>query len=382
MSVIKQLSVILLATLFLASCSSQPKKVALVKAPVVYRVPYDTLTDDLAGFISGRPHGKSGCLAGPDTASVWKKFAFSMDSGFSELDSSRFLKMRRWADSELVSRKSGKTLFYPFGGPDVLNANIFYPNADSYILIGLEPIGLLPEICNMPVGQVNKYLGDVWYSLKDIFKRSYFITGNMIGALKKSSVNGSVPVITLFLKRSGYHIVSLRMVGVDSTGSWQFADSLKSAKNITSGVRIQFAADTGRLIQSVFYFQTDISDEGLKKNHGFSKYLSRLPECHTYLKAASYLMHGKDFSKIRNIIFEKSSSILQDDSGIAYRFFDHNTWNIHLYGKYVKPGKEFSWINETDLAKALSDPSVKAVPFTLGYNWRTQAINMLYAVRK
>ena len=93
-------------------------------------------------------------------------------------------------------------------------------------------------------------------------------------------------------------------------------------------------------------------------------------------------MHGKDFSKIRNIIFEKSSSILQDDSGIAYRFFDHNTWNIHLYGKYVKPGKEFSWINETDLAKALSDPSVKAVPFTLGYNWRTQAINMLYAVRK
>ncbi len=382
MSVIKQLSVVLLASLFLASCNSQPKKVAVVKVPVVYRVPYDTLTDDLAGFISGRPHGKSGCLAGPDTASLWKKFAFSMDSGFSELDSSRFLKMRRWADSELVNRRSSKTLFYPFGGPDVLNANIFYPNADSYILIGLEPVGLLPEICNMPGAQVNKYLGDVWYSLKDIFKRSYFITGNMIGALKKSSVNGSVPVITLFLKRAGYHIVSLKMIAVDSSGNWQLADSLKGAKGLTGGVRIQFAADTGRLIQSVYYFQTDISDEGLKKNHGFSKYLSRLPECHTYLKAASYLMHGKDFSRIRNIIFEKSSTILQDDSGIAYRFFDHNTWNIHLYGKYVKPGKEFSWINETDLAKALSDPSVKAVPFTLGYNWRTQAINMLYAVRK
>jgi hypothetical protein len=93
-------------------------------------------------------------------------------------------------------------------------------------------------------------------------------------------------------------------------------------------------------------------------------------------------MHGKDFSKIRNIIFEKSSSILQDDSGIAFRFFDNKIWNIHLYGKYVKPGKEFPWINEMDLAKALSDPSVKPVPFTLGYNWRTQAINLLYAVRK
>jgi hypothetical protein len=382
MSAIKLLSVILLASIALVSCNTQPKKVAEVKVPVVYRVPYDTLTDDIAGFISGKAHGRSGCLAGADTASDWKKFAFSMDSGFSELDTSRFMKMRTWADSELVSRKSGKTLFYPFGGPDVLNANIFYPNAENYILIGLEPIGELPDLCKMSTEQTNKYLDDVWYSLKDIFKRSYFITGNMIGALKKNSVNGSVPLLTLFLKRSGYHIVSLRLVGVDTTGTWQFADSLKSKKGITDGVRIQFAADTGRLIQSVFYFQTDISDEGLKKNHGFSKYLSRLPECHTYLKAASYLMHGKDFSKIRNTIFEKSSSILQDDSGIAYRFFDRNTWNIHLYGSYVKPGKEFSWINETDLAKALSDPSVKPVPFTLGYNWRTRAINLLYAVRK
>jgi hypothetical protein len=382
MSVIKQLSLFLIASLVLVSCHNHPEKVAVVKAPVIYRVPYDTLTDDLVGFISGRAHGKSGCLAGPDTASLWKRFSFSMDSGFSELDTSRFIKMKKWADSELVHRFSGKTLFYPFGGPDILNANIFYPDAESYILIGLEPVGLLPDLCKMTTEQTNKYLGDVWFSLKDIFKRSYFITGNMIGALKKNSVNGSVPLITLFLKRSGYHIVSLKLIGVDSSGSWQFADSLKSKKGITDGVRIQFAADTGRRIQAVYYFQTDISDVGLKKNHGFAKYLSRLPECHTYLKAASYLMHGKDFSKIRNTIFEKSSAILQDDSGIAYSYFDKNSWNIHLYGKYQRPGKEFSWINETDLAKAYTDPSIKSIPFTLGYNWRTRSINLLYAVRK
>jgi hypothetical protein len=383
MSALKYLTFILLASVLLSSCNSQPKKaVTEVKPPVVYRVPYDTLTDDLAGFISGRPHGKSGCLAGPDTASVWKKFAFSMDSGFADLDTGRFAKMRNWADNELKQRTSGTTLFYPFGGPDILNANIFYPNAENYVLIGLEPIGQLPELCKMNTAQTNKYLGEVWYSLKDIFKRSYFITGNMIGALKKNSVNGAAPVMTLFLKRAGYHIVSLKYIGVDESGKWQLADSLKGMKNITNGVRIEFAGDTGRRVQSVFYFQTDISDEGLKKNHGFSKYLASLPECHTYLKAASYLMHGKDFSVIRNTVFEKSSSILQDDSGIAYAYFDKKIWDIHLYGKYIRPGKEFSWINETDLAKAYSDPSIKPVPFTLGYNWRTQAINLLYAVKK
>lgn len=382
MSAIKNLPVFILALVLLASCNSQPKKVNEIKVPVVYRVPYDTLTDDLAGFISGSAHGRSGCIGGLDTATIWKKFAFSMDSGFSELDTSRFIKMNKWADSELKNRMTSKTLFYPFGGPDILNANIFYPNAESYILIGLEPVGQLPDLCKMTTNQTDKYLGDVWYSLKDIFKRSYFITGNMIGALKKNSVNGSIPVITLFLKRAGYHIVSMNFIGVDGSGICQPADSLKNKKSVTAGVKIEFAADTGRRVQSVYYFQTDLSDEGLKKNSAFTKYLSALPDCHTYLKAASYLMHGNDFSRIRNIVFEKSSSILQDDSGIAYRFFDKNIWDMHLYGKYAKPGKEFSWINETDLAKALSDTSIKPVPFTLGYNWRTRAINLLYAVRK
>jgi hypothetical protein len=93
-------------------------------------------------------------------------------------------------------------------------------------------------------------------------------------------------------------------------------------------------------------------------------------------------MHGDDFSVIRNFILEKSSTILQDDSGIAFKFFDKKIWDIHLYGKYVRPGKEFSWINETDLAKAYDGTSIKPLPFTLGYNWRTRQINLLYAERK
>jgi len=378
----KNLIGILIITLLVISCSQKPPKVTETVTPKVFSVPYDTLTDDIAAFISGMGHGKSGCLARLDSSTKWDQFSVRIDSGFLDLDTSRFAKMEIWADSELVNRHSSRTLFYPFGGPDLLNANIFYPDADKYILIGLEPVGALPDLCSMPEEQITKYLEDVRYSLKDIFKRSYFITGNMIDALKKSSVNGAVPVISLFIKRNGYNIMAINKVGIDSSGICQSEDSLKNIKKLTHGIRIDFAADTGRRVQSVFYFQTDISDEGLKNNPGFRKYLSMLPESYSYLKAASYLMHGKDFSMIRNIVFEKSLTILQDDSGIAYRFFDKTKWDIHLYGKYAKPGKEFSWINETDLTKAYSDPSVKPVPFTLGYNWRTRQINLLYATRK
>lgn len=382
MSAIKNLILLMAFVTLVVSCNRNPPKVTEIVEPEVYSVPRDTINDDIASFISGIEHGKSGCLGKLDSTSNWRQFAIRIDSGFLDLDSTRFAKMEIWADSELLNREESTTLFYPFGGPDFLNANIFYPNADKYILIGLEPVGALPDLCNMTVDQVNKYLEDVRYSLKDIFKRSYFITGNMIGALKKSSVNGAVPLISLFIERTGYNIVSINTVGIDSTGICQLTDSLKNSKNVTHGIKIDFAADTGRRVQSVFYFQTDISDEGLKDNPGFRKYLSLLPQSHTYLKAASYLMHGKDFSTIRNTVFDKSLTILQDDSGIAYRFFDKTKWEIHLYGKYAKPGREFSWINETDLAKAYSDPDVKPVPFTLGYNWRTQQINLLYATRR
>lgn len=382
MSAYKNLIWFLLIAFLVVSCNQKRQKVTETVVSKPFSVPYDTLTDDVASFISGMEHGKSGCLARLDSTTKWEQFSFRIDSGFLDLDTSRFIKMEKWADSELIDHQGSTTLFYPFGGPDFLNANIFYPNADKYILIGLEPVGGLPDLCNMTDDLINKYLEDVRYSLKDIFKRSYFITGNMIGALKKSSVNGAVPVISLFIERNGYNIVSINHVGIDSTGICQIEDSLKNIKKLTHGIRIDFAADTGRRVQSVFYFQTDISDEGLKNNPGFQKYLTMLPESYTYLKAASYLMHGKDFSIIRNVVFDKSKSILQDDSGIAYRYFDKTKWDIHLYGKYARPGKEFSWINETDLAKAYADSSVKPVPFTLGYNWRTRQINLLYAVRK
>lgn len=371
---------------FLISCTGRQHPVKVANDPdslkPVFRMPYDTLKDNSASFVAGKAFDYKGCFSFLDTMPSWKKYTFTMDSGFAFLDTSRFSKMTKWADSQIPDRFDTTLLFYPFGGPDFLNADIFYPAASEYILIGLEPVGELPDLCRMAPVAAEEYMHDVWLSLKDLFLRSYFITGNMIDALKRNEVNGALPVISMFIKRRGYNIVSVSNVAIDSTGKWQYAGDQETGRYSTRGVKIDFASDTGRTLQSVFYFRADISDEGLKKNKPFAAFLHSLPACHTYLKAASYLMHGKDFSVIRNLILDKSISVLQDDSGIAYRFFDKNIWDIKLFGKYSRPGKEFSWINETDLAEAYRDTSIKPVPFTLGYNWRTRAINLLYATKK
>jgi hypothetical protein len=379
-----QYSLPFLIVVLFFSCNSKPQARELKKIPektpvVVAKV---NAADNLASFISGLPYDKSGCYQRIDSMIGWNQYASDIDSIFSFGNRVRINKMKTWADSVLIKNKSVTTLFYPFAGPDFLNADIFYPNADQYIMIGLEPIGKLPDICSMIPDSVKSYLTSVDNTLKDIFKRSYFITSRMTDDLKKTKINGTVPLISLFIKRTGHQIVSIRRVGVDSLGNCQIVDSLKYPKNVVPGVRIDFTAVQGGKIQSVFYFRTDISDKGLKKNKGFITYLSKLPQSYTYLKAASFLLHFDDFKMIRDLIFNVSLTILQDDSGIAYKLFDKSRWDIRLFGRYSTPVKEFSYIKEPDLEKAFKQPGVKPLPFDLGYNWRTRNTSMLYAVRK
>ena len=375
--------------LLVLSCTHSPKPKEVKKtsdsasvASVNAAVPVNSVTDDLVSFISGMGNGKNKCQPKLDSIIKWKNYANELDSMFSHVNSGRCMKMKIWADSELVDCHSNTAVFYPFSGPDFFNANIFYPNADKYILVAMEPIGSLPDICNMSPTSVSNYLNSINNSMKDIFKRSYFITRKMSSDLYKTKVNGTVPLISLFIKRTGHSIVSMQKIGVDSIGNYQVTDTLRNTKGIVSGFKIDFITPPETKIQSVLYFRADISDKGLEKIPGFKKYLNGLPPSFSYLKAASYLMHSENFRDIRSLIFDKSLTILQDDSGIAYKFFDKQGWTIKLYGKYVKPKDEFSYIKEPDLEKAYKTSAFKPLPYSLGYNWGTDHVNMLYAVKK
>jgi hypothetical protein len=371
------------------SCNhnTRPKEVKEVKKQIKVAdstaVPLPgTATNDLVSFISGMADFKGDCYSKLDTKVNWKQYSKEIDSLFSFGNSLRIKKMKSWADSELIRNSSIKTVFYPFSGPDFLNADIYYPNASQYIMIGLEPIGSLPDICNMPPKAVKSYLNSVSSTLKELLKRSYFITMKMTNDLSKAKVNGTLPMMSIFIKRTGHQIVSIQRIGVDSLGNCQVIDSTRKIKNLVQGVRIDFTSSSGKNVQSVLYFRTDISDKGLEKNPGFKTYLSKVPQSFTFLKAASFLMHSDSFKFIRTCIFDASSTILQDDSGIAYKYFDKQKWKIKLYGKYSKPKGEFSYIREPDLEAAFKHTTAGLLPYSLGYNWGTNHTSLLYAIKK
>jgi hypothetical protein len=360
---------------------------------------FDKKFDNTARFISGIPQDNSSGLSGLDTAQSWKSYAQSSDSSWKMLEENRFSKMKEWSRAELSEANSAKrNLFYPFSGPDILNAFILFPNADTYTLLAMEPIGELPDLTKFNTSARNAYLESVEKSLNDLFKKSYFITKNMIGHLQKNKVNGTVPLMCVFLKRTGNTIVNIKNVYVDSTGkeldrpyrnviidaSGYVTIKDDSSKRIagTPGVRIDFLTADSKP-KTVYYYQVNLEDRLLKRNPGFVAYMNSMKSVNTYLKSASYLLHYNEFAIVRNLIFDKSECILQDDSGIAYDYFKKDKWNIQLYGSYIKPVSDFPHIKEPNLAKAYkSDSTVKPLPFTLGYHWGTKEVNMLRALRK
>jgi hypothetical protein len=344
---------------------------------------FDHKFDNIARYISGIKQPESSALASLDTAKSWQSFSQSFDSSWKAIDKNRFSKMREWAKTELAgANKTTRNVFYPFSGPDVLNALILFPNADSYTLLALEPAGDLPNPEKLTAKARTEYTESIQTSLNDLFKKSYFITKNMLLDLQKHKANGTIPLMSVFLKRTGNTIVNIEYIGVDSSGNTFVRNDTAKTKS-TKGVRIDFVSPGSDKIRSVYYFKVDLADAGLKYNKGFVKYLNKMDSVHSYLKSASYLLHYPEFSTVRNLIFEKSDVILQDDSGIAYDYFNKKKWNIQLYGKYAKPVYDFPHIKEPNLELAYkSDSSVKPLPFTLGYHWGTKEVNMLRALRK
>ena len=98
------------------------------------------------------------------------------------------------------------------------------------------------------------------------------------------------------------------------------------------------------------------------------------------LKATSYMTHQKEFSMIRDQVLAVSGAILQDDSGIPYKYFQPDAWKVQLYGDYIRPYGSFRWLEQPDLRKAYAT-GAKPLTLHLGYGYLRITSNLLLARR-
>jgi hypothetical protein len=91
----------------------------------------------------------------------------------------------------------------------------------------------------------------------------------------------------------------------------------------------------------------------------------------TLLKAASYLLAEKNFSRMRGLIEEHSRLVVQDDSGLPYAELLAHGYSVELLGDYVGTIPQFRYRYQKDLAAAYARlPAHEALPFAWSYAWK------------
>ena len=363
-----------------SAATAGPAAPAVPSAPAV-----DAVLDGRFSLCAGLPSGV-GTLSALETEPAWKEFSSAAAAHWREFDAAVLGPMRAWNDRDFgLAREQTAALLYPFGGPDLATALALFPGATTIVLMGLEPVGNLPDFERLsPEGRAEA-LADLGTLAFGFLTRGYFITMDMMDLYSRQKIDGALPVIAFFLKREGYSVAGVRRLAVDENGGWRETpyERLAERPHRPYGVRIDCFKPGEPGLRTVYYFSCDIENKAFREGTPLHRFFSGFERMSTFVKAGSYLLHWSNFSTLRGLILERSLYVLQDDTAVPYRFFKRNGWTVTLFGRYATPVKDFTNVEQPDLRAAYEDPEggVRPLPFRFGYRWRTQVDNLLLAER-
>jgi len=330
--------------------------------------------NDTARFLAGMPVDPESPLA-PLTKEVsWQQHAHSFDAGFGHLYDSQLARISAWSANHLTA--SRPTMFYMFSGPDFLYANAFFPNAKTYVLAGLEPVGTVPDLTTLR-GSLAPNLYHLHSSINTLLAHTFFITHRMKSDLHVGRVNGTLPILYVFLARSGKSVREVSLIKIDEAGAVQ-PDDGSTRGGGARGVKIVFAGADGEP-RTLYYFSTNLANDGVKSSN-FLKFLESLGPGDSLLKSASYLLHSDGFSKVRDFLIANSAAMVQDDSGIPLRYCDPKKWDLLPFGRYLGPIDVFP--GRYQPAYTVLFRNSRPIDFGIGYRWRPNESNLLLAIRK
>ena len=253
-----------------------------------------------------------------------------------------------------------------FSGPDFLYANAFFPNATTYVLAGLEPVGTVPDLTTLRRA-VAPNLYQLHASLSSILSYSFFITKHMKSDLRTGRVNGTLPILYVFLARSGKTIREVTRVTLDDQGGVK-SEADTSRGTAAHGVKIVFAGDDGEA-KTLYYFSTNLANDGVKSSR-FLKFCEPLAPANSLIKSASYLLHSGGFSTVRDFLLANSAVLVQDNSGIPLGYYDTKRWDLQPFGRYLRPISIFPGKYQYSYT-ALFRKS-RPIDFGIGYRWRPE----------
>lgn len=354
------------------------------ESQVVDNIPQQREADDTARFLAGMPGKPGSPYAEMESTEAWKEHRQILDKAWAGTTSTLVAGLTEFRKQELSKPPlATEPVFYPFGGPDALTPVMCFPASASYVLVALEPPGTLPSAAQLDKKDLAKYFPALRNTMSSVLGRSFFVTREMDHEFRGQVTDGLLLPILQLLVRTGHTIRGMRYVYLNEAGEpvERPAEWHTKNKHGNKGVQISYVteADGSRHVMS--YYSVNLDDKHLSDNFAFRKFAEGLKGSTTILKATSYMTHNKEFSIFRGIALAASAAILQDDSGLPYRFFDPAHWKVQLYGQYIEPYGSFRFRVQKDLRAAYQSAGVKPLPMRIGYGYGRVTSNLLLARR-
>lgn len=263
--------------------------------------------------------------------------------------SHRFQKFTRFIGTKLQTFQKthmpkAESVFYPFGGPDLLHPLMLFPDAKTYVLVGLEPPGerLSPTIQD-----------SMFEKLDSLLRRGFFVTSSMSKTFnQKSGVRAALALQILLV---GGKILDDQMIDANTVNiSFEWEGQKRALyylkRNLVEAPESLFA----------FLNSHNVSDVCL-------------------IKSSSYALHNKMFAALKHHILTSFSVLIQDDTGVPFK--DLTAHEVQLFGRYVTPyGAEFKCFQQNDLKKRFEDTAdIPPLNFCFGYGCERVQANLMIA---
>jgi len=312
---------------------------------------------------------------------AWREHRSVLPMQWAEVRSTRAAAIVKWRNEVLTGDcPAGRTLLYPFSGPDFLNTYLFFPRCETYVMFGLERPGTIPAFETMSPGETGRLLADVRAAVGDLLERNYFITSHMTKQLTTPQLKGVLPVMLAAMA-----LVGVRVDSVESFDFWSAQGFDPAAAGIAKparrmrAVKVTFTRPAATQPQTLYYFSLDATDLALRSNPEFLPFLAGFKPATVFLKSASYLLHSPHFIGVRNVLLAGGEVLVQDDTGMPYRILRERGWNVTLFGRYSRPVPCFNYGFQPDLDAAYREMLPPELPFPFSYHWQQGESNLLIA---
>lgn len=355
----------------------------------------DRKFNDLAKLIAGMPADEGSVYEKIHQSPEFKNYANFADAQWKNILDTKRPKLIKWRDEELKEvTQAGGRLFYPFSGPDFLHAGTFFPEVSEIVMIGLEPIGTLPDMEKISKQSLGGYFNGIQRSLASVLQYSFFQTismGSDFTGRVVSSIDGTLPVIMLFMARTNHKVLNYEKMALNEEGKLVPAEGYQGNPQTYYATRIDFQrGDKPDELKSLYYFSVNLCNDayegkkGLNEHKPLLTYLQKLQFTDVYIKSASYLMYKPVFSTIKDIVLKGAKYILKDDSGMYFNNFVDGKWDITLFGRYAGPIPLFSNYYQRDMAAAYTNKQypIRPLPFGIGYQFAEGNSNLMLAKKK